>query len=223
MQTDSGESYVLIVLSTDQPRPIVAVTEGKSDKKLHFAVGNIWIKKDTSLQVATRADLDQMFDAYIKQRVDDEAETRARRRFEHFREEFGSSLALAPTTVSVPSSELIVGDRGRLTKFAEATISSQNSTNFKMFMEMARERLIERWNPLESVGTDIIVWNTKRTVVYEDEFVPALDSMVDLGMQVVKYDASSEWFGLVVNQLREAFEVCRGVDLGGGRMVKKKK
>jgi hypothetical protein len=37
----------------------VAITEGKSDKKIHFGVGNIWIKKDTSLQLATRPDLDQ--------------------------------------------------------------------------------------------------------------------------------------------------------------------
>src|SRR5262249_18467244 len=34
----------------------------------------------------------------------------------------------------------------------------------------------------------------------------------DLGLQIIKYDASSEWFGLVAKELREAFEVCRGVD-----------
>src|SRR5215510_5925710 len=107
IQTDSGESYVLIVVSADQPRPIVAITEGKSDKKTHFGQGSIWVKKDTSLQLATRADLDQMYEAYIKRRVDEEAETRARRRFDHFREEFGSSFALAPAAVSVPSSDLI--------------------------------------------------------------------------------------------------------------------
>ena len=213
IQTDSGESYVLIVVGADRPRPIVAITEGKSDKKIHFSVGSIWIKKDTSLQVATRADLDQMYEAYIKQRVDEEAETRARRRFDHFREEFGSSLALTPATVSVPSSDLIVGDKGRLTKFGEATISSGNSTNFKMFIEMARERLIEKWTPLQSFGTlDIDKWNSKRTEVYQDEFIPALDSTVDLGLEIVKYDASSEWFGIMINQLREAFEECRSVD-----------
>ncbi len=214
IRADGGESYVLIVLGPNQPRPVVAITEGKSDKKIHFGVGNIWIKKDTSLQLATRADLDQMYEAYIKQRVDEEAETRARRRFEHFREQFGSSLVLPPAAVSVPSSDLIVGDRGRLTKFAENTISKGNSTNFTMFIEMARERLIEKWSPLKSVGTvDIEKWNSKRAEVYQDEFIPALDSVVDLGLQIVKYDASSEWFAIVVNQLGEAFEVCRGVDL----------
>ncbi len=213
MRTDGDQPYVLIVIGPDQPRPIVAITEGKSEKRVHFGVGNIWIKKDTSLQLATRADLDQMYETYIKRRVDEEAETRARRRFEHFRDQFGSSLVLAPAIASVPSSDLIVGDRGRLIKFAEATISAGNSTNFKMFVEMTRERLIEKWNPIESLGTlDVETWNKKRTEIYQDEFVPALDSMVDLGLQVVKYDASSEWFGIVINQLREAFEACRRVD-----------
>lgn len=49
IRADGGESYVLIVVSADQPRPIVAITEGKSDKRTHFSVRNIWIKKDTSL------------------------------------------------------------------------------------------------------------------------------------------------------------------------------
>ena len=66
--------------------------------------------------------------------------------------------------------------------------------------------------PLESVGMDIEAWNTKRAEVYQDEFVPALDSTVDLGLQIIKYDASSEWFEIVAKQLREAFEACRGVD-----------
>lgn len=111
---------------------------------------------------------------------------------------------MASSTVSVPSSDLIVGEKGRLIKVAENTISSGNLTNFKMFMEMARERLIEKWNPLESVGTDINAWNTKRAEVYRDEFVPALDSVVDLGLQTVKYDASSEWFGIVVNPVERS-------------------
>src|SRR5712664_1745791 len=129
IRTDDEQSYVLIVIGPDQPRPVVAITEGKSEKRVHFGVGNIWIKKDTSLQLATRADLDQMYETYIKRRVDEEAETRARRRFEHFREQFGAALVLPTATVSMPSSDLIVGDKGRLTKFVEATISSGNSTN----------------------------------------------------------------------------------------------
>jgi len=155
-----------------------------------------------------------MYETYIKRRVDEEAETRARRRFEHFREEFGSSLvATAPATISVPSSDLIVGDKGRLAKFIETTISSGSSTNFRMFIEMARERLVDKWNPLESGEVlDIDTWNTKRTEVYQDDFIPALDSSVDLGFQIIKYDVPSEWFALVSSLLVDAFEACRNAD-----------
>jgi len=220
-KTADGESYVLIVISPDQPRPIVAVTEGKSDNRIHFAVGNIWIKKDTRLQLATRVDLDEMYETYIKQRIDEEAETRARRRFEHFRETFGAGLvAFQPTAAPVPSAELIVGTKGRLTRFAEVTISGGNDTNFRMFIEMVRERLIEKWPSLDpGMSQEVDAWTAKREEVYRDEFVPALDSIVDLGLQVIKYDASLGWVELVVNTLMESFEACRNVDRGKSNFI----
>jgi hypothetical protein len=215
IRADGGESYVLIVLNPDQPRPIVTVTEGKSDKRIHFGIGEIWIKKDTRLQLATRADLDEMYEAYIKRRVDEEAETRARRRFEHFRETFGPELTTRPT-VSVPGAELMIGAKGRLAKFAEDAISTGNATNFKMFLEMVRERLVEKWDSLDSEGPgghfDIGIWTTKREEIYRDEFAPALDSAVELGLLVIKYDASTEWLNLITNGLVEAFEACRNLD-----------
>ena len=162
-----------------------------------------------------------MYEDYIKRRVDEEAETRARRRFDHFRETFGPTAATTPPTgTTLPSAELILGARGPLTRFVEATISTANTTNLKMFLEMARERLIEKWSPLESeVSIDADGWITKRMEIYRDDFVPALDSTVDLGLQIVKYDASSEWLGLVVSLLIEAFEECRIVDRQGANII----
>lgn len=210
-RAESGESYVLIVIGPAQPRPILTVTEGKSDKRTHFGVGNIWIKKDTSLQLATRADLDEMYETYIRRRVDEEAELRARRRFDHFRETFGASLAITQPTV--PSLDLLVGDKGRLAKFVEGAISSGHAVNVRMFLEMAREQLVHNWSLIESKATlDVDTWITKRADIYRDDFVPALDSIIDLGLQVIKYDASSEWFGSVVSELIEAFEACRSLD-----------
>jgi len=222
IRADGGESYVLIVFNPDQPRPIVTLAEGKSDKRIHFGLGDIWIKKDTSLQLATRADLDEMYEEYIKRRVDEEAETRARRRFDHFRETFGPALTTQPT-ISVPGAELMIGAKGRLVKFAEATISSGNATNFKMFLEMVREPLIEKWDSLELDASgrqlDIAMWTAKREGIYRDEFVPALDSIVELGLLVTKYDASTEWLTFIVNGLIEAFEACRNLDRTKARFI----
>jgi hypothetical protein len=76
LRTQDGEPYVLIVFAPDQPRPVIAVTEGVSGTKRHFNVGDIWIKDGTSLRPAERADLDKMYE----KKIDDEAENRARRR-----------------------------------------------------------------------------------------------------------------------------------------------
>jgi hypothetical protein len=223
-KSENGEPYVLIVLSPRQPRPIVAVTEGRSDARIHFGLGNIWIKKDTSLQLATRVDLDAMYEGHIKQRVDEEAETRARRRFEHFRETFGAALS-NQSNDSAPSVELIFGAKGRIAKFAEACISGGNATNFKMFLEMVREPLVEKWDTLESIGPgaaiDVSAQIANRREIYRDEFTPALDSTVELGLQVIKFDASIEWFSLVVDRLIEAFEGSREMEkmLAGGVMA----
>jgi hypothetical protein len=222
IRADGGESYVLIVFNPDQPRPIVTVAEGKSDKRIHFGLGDIWIKKDTSLQLATRADLDEMYEGYIKRRVDEEAETRARRRFEHFRETFGPELA-TQSTLSVPGAELMIGAKGRLVKFAETAISSGNATNFKMFLEMVRERIFEKWDSLEVDASgrqlDAGMWTAKRDEIYRDEFIPALDSAVELGLLITKYDASTEWLNLIVSGLIEAFEACRNLDEPRARFI----
>ena len=214
-RTDTGESFVLIVFDPDQPRPVVTTTEGTSDKRTHFRLGDIWIKKDTSLQLATRADLDSIYEDYIRRRVDEEAETRARRRFDHFRETFGTSLG-SGSVDTVPSADLLVGAQGRLARFTESAISTGNSTNIGMLLEMIRERIVERWDSLGSGSPGEVraaaSWLTKRAEIYRDEFVPSLDSTIDLGLQLVKYNVSSELFDLVIRGLIEAFEACRTLD-----------
>jgi hypothetical protein len=57
--------------------------EAKTDGKIRLQVGEIWIKKGTALQLATRADFDLM---YRQRMEEEEAEERARKRFKHFTE-----------------------------------------------------------------------------------------------------------------------------------------
>jgi hypothetical protein len=221
-RAQSGETYVIIVVNPTQPRPVIVVTEGQTEKKIHFRLGEIWIKKDTSLQLAVRADLDEMYETHIKRRVDEEAESRARRRFDHFREVFGASLVTPPIS-SAPSAELIVGGKGHLTKFAENLISTGNTTNLKMFLEMARQGLIEGWDSRPSDNAfavvDVDAWIARRTESYKDNFIPALDSTVDMGLQVIRYDGSAEWFEFIMIGLIEAFEACRTLDLQGAHFL----
>jgi hypothetical protein len=206
-----GESYVLIVLSPDQPRPIVAVCEGKSDKRTHFSKGDIWVKKDTALQLATRADLDAMYEGHINK----EAENRARTRFKHFQEEFGPALR-AQQVASAPSRELLLGARKDLRGFAESTMSAGDLGRFKIQLEMARERLVEEWDLHQVNGPglpeDVEGWIAEIEQFYRDGFIPSLESAVELGLQLVKYDAPDEWLGLVVDVMMDTFETSRRLD-----------
>jgi hypothetical protein len=115
-----------------------------------------------------------------------------------------------------PTPELLAGTKPHLLKFVEITIATGNVLSFKMLLEMGRERLVDRWDLHQVDGpgmpVDVETWITELAQFYQDEFVPALESSVHLGMQIIKYDASPEWLSLVVEALIETFETCRRLD-----------
>ena len=211
LQTANGEAYVLIVFAPDQPRPVVAVTEGVAGAKRHFNVGDIWIKQGTTLQRAGKGDLDKMYE----KKIDEEAESRARRRFEHYREEFGPIGGTQPVP-QTPTRTLLLGAKEQIKLFAEDVIASSNPTRLKMLLEMARERLIDSWKSLQLTGhgvpDDWHKWTGKVRGVYLNEFTPALDSVVVLALELIKYEAPRDWTNLILDVLVEAFELARTFD-----------
>ncbi len=207
MKASTGERYVVIVLNAVQPRPIVMQTDGDSGSKTHFRPGDVWIKHNTGLKPSTRADIDLMYEL----KIDQEAETRARRRFEHFREDLGPAL-LSQAVVATPVPDLLIGSRDRLARFVEAMISDSQDSRFSMLLEMARVKMVEGWEAVEDKD-----WNLFKTLegrheaqsrFYVDEFLPSLQSVVDIGMLIIKYDGQSDWVGAVVDLLVESFELC---------------
>jgi hypothetical protein len=211
LQTANGDAYVLIVFAPDQPRPVVAVTEGVAGTKRHFNVGDIWIKQGTALLPAGKVDLDKMYE----KRIDEEAESRARRRFEHYREQFGHTGWTQPVP-QTPTRALLVGAKEQVKLFAEDVIASSNPARIKMLLEMARERLIDSWKSLQlterGVPEDWHKWLGDVRGVYLDEFTPALDSVILLGLELVKYEAPREWMNWILDVLVEAFELARTFD-----------
>jgi hypothetical protein len=208
LQATNCELYVLVVFAPQQPRPVIAVTEGVAGTKRHFNVGDIWIKHGTTLQPAGKADLDKMYE----KKIDDEAESRARRRFEHYQEQFGQ-IGWTQPVPQTPTRTLLIGSKEQVKLFAEDVIASSSPTRLKMLLEMARERLIESWTILQltSHGTpdDWHKWIQEVRGVYLDEFTPALDSVVVLALELVKYEAPREWMNWILDVLVEAFELSR--------------
>jgi hypothetical protein len=211
MRAPGGERYVLIVMGRVQPRPIMTVVDGEAHGKVRFRPGDIWIKDNTRLRAASRADLDLMYQPTIEQ----EATKRARVIFEHLKADLGPEL-LSQAVTSVPVPELLVGSRQRLARFAEAMISGAEESRFKMLIEMARKVLVEEWRML--LQGSLIPYgisdkeNEAIAEFYKNKFIPVLTASVDLGIEVIRFDAPTEWLGFVASLLIEAFDTSRNVE-----------
>lgn len=206
MRASTGERYVLIVLNKVQPRPIMTLVDGKTTSKVHFRPGEIWIKHNTGLRVAMKADLDLMYQPLIEQ----EATKRARIIFEHLKAGLGPEL-LSQAVTATPVPELLLGSRERLARFAESMLASGDSARFKMLVEMGRRTIVERWNLLLKGNRDYysVTDEDKKRIVkfYRDEFMPTLIAIVDVALEVIRYEGPPKWLRSVVDVLVESFTI----------------
>jgi len=212
MRAPGGERYVLIVMNQVQHRPIVTLVDGEAQGKVRFRPGDIWVKENTRLRSATRGDLDRMYEPRIEQ----EAAKRARIIFEHMKTELGPEL-LSQAVLSTPTSELLLGSRERLARFAQAMISSGDPARFKMLIEMARQILVEKWSLLLQQGSRTpygVTDNDKQALAncYRNEFLPVLTSVVDLGIELIRFDAQTTWLGLIAGLLVDVFAASSEID-----------
>jgi hypothetical protein len=80
-----------------------------------------------------------------------------------------------------------------------------------MLLEMARVKIVDGWGAIEDKD-----WNLFKTLeerndahkrFYADEFIPTLQSVVDIGILVIKYDGSTDWLESIMDLLIETFEM----------------
>lgn len=206
--TDDGIPFVLIVLEQNQPRPIVVIKQGQTERgKTRLEEGDVWIKKNTNTVRAKRADLDLMY----KLKNEEEAEDRARKRLAHFLElNLSARSAKAPTTL-IPTFGLLVGPKNELRTFVVELIGTNDQSRFNMLLEVCRETLVEGWDNANVPGsTDNLVRFFENLNDFQtNQFLPALDSVVDQGLLVIKHNADSKWLGAIADLLEEAFNACQ--------------
>lgn len=212
MRAPGGERYVLIVMSSVQHRPVVALVDGEVEGKVRFRPGDIWVKENTRLRPATREDLDRMYEPRIEQ----EAAKRARIIFEHLKTDIGPEL-LSQAFLATPAPELLLGSRERLARFAQAMISSGDPSRFKMLIEMARQILVEKWVFLLRRGSrsSYSVTDVDKQALaefYRNEFLPALTAVVDLGIEVIRFDGQITWLGFIAELLVGAFDASLEIE-----------
>lgn len=211
LRTTDGKAFVLFVLDGAQPQPIVLKTEGTHDGKTRLKVGEIWIKRGTALFPATRDDLEQMY----RERIEEEAEDRARKRLKSLSEISPTSFSFPISKLKVPTPELFVGPGAEFRRFVEEIVAEQDIRRLSMLMELAREWVVDGWDQVgartnsmthPTIGADPAIEE-----FFRDKFIPALQSIVALGLLIVKYDQESAWLSKVVDVLLDAFEATRGL------------
>ena len=206
LQTDDGHRLVVLIFSAIQPQPIMVITEGqKVDGKTRLQVGDIWIKKSTSLRRASRSDIDLMY----QQRMEEEAEDRARKRFKHFTEISGPTQLSGPIPPRLPARELLVSPSADFRRFVEELIAASDQARFFMFIELIRESIVEGWDR-HDVRQPLTQNPQEYAVIINDfvrdEFLPSLQSLVSIALLVIKHNFQAEWLRSVVDLLVEAFE-----------------
>src|SRR5258708_2848200 len=205
---DEGEPFVLIVLESNQPRPIVVIKHGQTEKgKTKLEEGDIWIKKNTDTIRAKRADIDLMY----KVKSEEEAEDRARKRVNHILELIPSAQPLKTSATILPTFELIVGPKSGLRTFGAELIATGDRGRFNMMLELCRETLVEGWDAAEIPvpADELIQFFSKLNDFRTNQFFPALDAVVELGLLGIKHNVNSEWLGAVVDLLVEAFNASQ--------------
>jgi hypothetical protein len=208
LHTDSGDPLIVIIFNAVQNRPIVIKTEAKKqDGKTRLQVGDIWIKRGTGLQLITRADLDLMY----RQRMEEESEDRARKRFKHFTEISAPRTSGMPPS-RIPVRELLVGPATDFQGFVNELIADSDEARFSMLIELIRESLVEGWNKQDiqqPFPQDLKSSASALGDFFRDEYLPALQSLVSACLTIIKHNGKQEWIVSAVQMLTEAFEESR--------------
>jgi len=210
--TDGNEPFVLIVLDASQPRPIIVTKQGQTEKgKTRLEVGDLWIKKNTDTVRAMKPDLDSIYSV----RIEVEAEDRARKRLKHLLEVASAGPPLQASATVIPTFEMLVGPRNVLQRFSAELIAINDLRRFRMLLELARETLVEGWDKFEASAPELFR-DSKQFLIqlndfYRNELLPPLESVVEVGLLMVKQDAEHEWLNDVVELLVEAFDASQAL------------
>jgi hypothetical protein len=208
LTTEQGIPFVLIVLEQNQPRPIVVIRQGHTERgKARLEEGDIWVKKNTNTVRAKKADIDLMY----KQRSEEEAEGRARQRVAHFIEL--DSLSRSPTatkTTSIPTFSILVGPRNEFRTFIAELIGTNDRLRFNILLELCRETIVEAWDNVDVPGTmsDVEQFFKGLDDLHANQYLPALDSLIDAGLLIIKHNADPKWLEAVTDLLVESFDAC---------------
>lgn len=198
-ETDGGEKFVVVVVASEQPRPIVCKSDlADIEEKTGLRRGEIWIKENTSLRLTNRDDFERM----VKTRIDLESEARAKIRFSEYlaATDLSRTIFQRPT-ISLPQKDLIFGSEGGFRQFVEELIATGDGLRFRMLLELFRDELIEAWHSIGAfrITTGSTGLESRSTEYIKNSFSPSLHRLAQLALLMCKFDASLDWFNEAID------------------------
>jgi hypothetical protein len=211
MQARCGGSYVAIALQAEQPRPIVAKTtvQDSDGKTQLLRAGDIWIKKNTRLDLATRDDLEAMYET----RIEAEAERRAQQRFAATRDAMEATFRIRSSPErQTPTEDLVLGPDTAYEAYLEQVIATEDSQRFLMLLTVLRRCLIERWHSFNAYGSYSQEPRTggdeKLGEHFRDVFQPSLRRLLHGGLLLLEHNLNPNWFEYIAKLLVATFAEC---------------
>ena len=215
LSSSDGLPFVLFVFPKQPTRRVLArvtVDEPTDPKpKILLREGDLWTKgESTAKHLAKPEDWDDIYE----DRIEREAESRTRTRTAHFVDQ-----ALAQERVrtsSTPDSLPVYLTDDEFKALIEEICLKQDSSRLALLLERMRDDVVEGWNKAgavddsfftqapEAITPDI----TERTQKFRDDiFRPSLNRLTFLGLLLIKNSGQLLLFQLVLNLLKEVFEM----------------
>jgi hypothetical protein len=151
------------------------------------------------------------FELIIEERIETEAESRARARLAYFREELIAGIQMGQAGAQrIPSRDLIYGSDETFRLYCQEILRSGSESLTGMLLELFRDILIEGWNELSAYDSDAVA-DTRAFLSEVDKFrtdifLPALRRLVEFGLLLIKHEGKEEWFLKTCDVLQDVFD-----------------
>ncbi len=195
LQTDEGIPFVLLVFAPQQPRPVVGssgIQDGKGNNL--FRKGEIWVKEGTGLRIAAPEDISAM----VEERIQSEADSRARKQFSQLRYEIVAAQQLITTSGRrSPAADLVYGRDEDFRLYVEDLLANDDSSRFSMLIELLRDLIIEGWNLVDAYSPGALDAEKLHSQLNDHkntQFLPAFRRLTEIGLLLIKHRAEDEWF-----------------------------
>jgi hypothetical protein len=201
-KTDDGKSFVLIVFPPNQMRPILINKDSEFSGE-RIRKGDIWIKDGTGMNLATRRQIDRMYE----ERLEQDAENRARQRFAHLRDEL--ELRVRSTTPStLPNRSLLLTSRAELSGYIAEALSDSKILRLNMLVEVLRDILVVDWATRHRQVAGEITNTVEDFEAYLiNEIEPALIALTEIALITIKNRLDRRSIDLVAKVFEEHFNL----------------